>query len=363
VLSIKTYDVIVVGAGPGGSACALMLVKAGYKVRLLEKAAAPQKKMGETVSGSFNILLEQLAVLDQFTKNNHLPSFSQMSSWGSELEFGNEAIKNPYGHGWHLDRKRFEQMWHTQCVSEGVELSYATHILEVNKQRKGGYGLKISHEGIIDNITCSFIVEASGRVRSFAKKIKIRSITEEAQVSYSKEYECNDLMSQPMTVESFENGWWYHAPLPSNKILVVMITDRNFMANEPLKRDQQWQNCFELTKMYKVGGNWRSLDNRLVARSASVSRLAKIGGQDWLSVGDAAVALDPLSGQGIEMAVRAGCKAAHAISHALNRNLDECIKYAQAQIKNYDEHLRKRKEYYRIEQRWPMNDFWNKRQN
>jgi phytoene dehydrogenase-like protein len=40
----KTYDVIVVGAGPGGAACAALLAKAGVKTLLLEKNDRPGGK-------------------------------------------------------------------------------------------------------------------------------------------------------------------------------------------------------------------------------------------------------------------------------------------------------------------------------
>ncbi len=40
----ETYDAIVVGAGPGGSACAALLAKRGMKTLLLEKNDRPGGK-------------------------------------------------------------------------------------------------------------------------------------------------------------------------------------------------------------------------------------------------------------------------------------------------------------------------------
>ena len=45
------YDLIVVGAGPAGSACAITAARAGAKVLLLEKDRFPRQKVcGEFVS-------------------------------------------------------------------------------------------------------------------------------------------------------------------------------------------------------------------------------------------------------------------------------------------------------------------------
>src|ERR1051325_3008072 len=44
-LSVKTYDVIIVGAGPAGCACALALKDAKLKVALFDKSSFPRDKV------------------------------------------------------------------------------------------------------------------------------------------------------------------------------------------------------------------------------------------------------------------------------------------------------------------------------
>jgi menaquinone-9 beta-reductase len=58
-------DVVVVGAGPGGAACALQLARAGFDVVLADRAPGPRPKAcGECLSPRATRLLQQLDVLD-----------------------------------------------------------------------------------------------------------------------------------------------------------------------------------------------------------------------------------------------------------------------------------------------------------
>jgi len=58
----STFDVIIVGAGPGGSACAWVLAQAGKKVALLDQATFPRDKIcGDAISGKVLSVLKYMA--------------------------------------------------------------------------------------------------------------------------------------------------------------------------------------------------------------------------------------------------------------------------------------------------------------
>jgi len=64
-LSVTTSDVLIIGAGPAGSATALFLARAGYDVILLDRAAFPRDKpCGEYLTpGAAALLRDELGVL------------------------------------------------------------------------------------------------------------------------------------------------------------------------------------------------------------------------------------------------------------------------------------------------------------
>jgi flavin-dependent dehydrogenase len=80
-----------------------------------------------------------------------------------------------------------------------------------------------------------------------------------------------------------------------------------------------------------------------------------------LAVGDAAIAFDPLSGQGVYGALESGMLGAKAIQDHVNGINGAFEEYGQARKKSLAEYLRLRRAFYAEEQRWPHAAFWQRR--
>jgi flavin-dependent dehydrogenase len=83
--------------------------------------------------------------------------------------------------------------------------------------------------------------------------------------------------------------------------------------------------------------------------------------QPWLAVGDAALAVDPVTGSGVVRALRSA-KAASRTALALLEGCTETIEQYETEwdgeCTNY---LHERALYYGAEQRWPKSAFWQRR--
>src|SRR5262249_56171133 len=92
-------------------------------------------------------------------------------------------------------------------------------------------------------------------------------------------------------------GWWYRGGLPEKRLAVMSISDA------PLPWDPP-----ELTRTridhggYPMHASVRRVD-------AGSARLDRVGGNGWLAIGDAVMAVDPIASQGLVMALATGLAA------------------------------------------------------
>jgi flavin-dependent dehydrogenase len=164
-------------------------------------------------------------------------------------------------------------------------------------------------------------------------------------------------------VESVRDGWWYTALLPAGRRVGVFLTD----ADLPVARMAARATDFErmLAETIHVGARIAHGGYVLTAGprggAASSSRLVPACGEGWVAVGDAAVAFDPLSSQGILTALYGGLRAGEAIDAELK---GEAGRVAQASMdlwRVYETYLRNRRRVYEEERRWSDHAFWRRR--
>jgi electron transfer flavoprotein-quinone oxidoreductase len=148
VKCVEKFDVIVVGAGPAGSAAAITLAREGYDVLVLEKAQIPGQRnvSGGVLFGSFQKGLglidlipdfEQDAPLERKIKTHELyildrarPSNGETSYRYLKLDknsfltkLGLTMLDAKTGHDYTVLRARFDRWFASRAVEEGAMLA------------------------------------------------------------------------------------------------------------------------------------------------------------------------------------------------------------------------------------------------
>jgi flavin-dependent dehydrogenase len=93
--------------------------------------------------------------------------------------------------------------------------------------------------------------------------------------------------------------------------------------------------------------------------SAATSRRELVAGDGWISVGDAAQSLDPLSSLGLFKALDSARRACECILGELNGRATEPYQQWSDAIFSY--YLKNRSRFYQSERRWPGSVFWQRR--
>jgi flavin-dependent dehydrogenase len=359
----ERLDVVVVGGGPAGTAVAIELARAGRSVALFEQSHYDQLRIGETLPPLARIPLLRLGVWDRFLRDVHTPSYGTVSVWGQERPYENEFIFNPYGHGWHIDRRRFDAMLARASEEAGARVLRSTRVTAAIPEPRGWH-LEFVEKGKRRCVTAKFLVDATGRASTFARRQGATRVSRDRLVSRVGFFSAREGGSGTDTrtlVEATEDGWWYSAWLPGSILVVAFMTDADLVSHTRVHAIEQWWRRVEQVPHTYARMPKCVLDRNLRIFAAQTYRMDRITGQAWLAVGDAAAALDPLSSHGILNGLHSGLEAAAALIRRLLGDRTAFEEYALWNERNFEEHLKVRAVYYEREQRWPSSAFWRRR--
>ncbi|MGW1898192.1 FAD-dependent monooxygenase [Streptomyces hirsutus] len=353
------YDVMVAGGGPAGCAAALTLSRAGRTVLLADSATGPPKT-GETLVPAARLLLHDLQVADSVLSSGHPPCHGNHSAWGSTALHTVDFIRDPYGHGWHLDRPLFDRTLRAAVRAAGADLAEHTAVRRPVRLRDGTWRLilRVAHARP-RAVTCRWIVDATGRRAAIAVTAGARRHVEDRLTAYHLTLDALPGATDGHSlVESAPDGWWYTALLPSRRRLVSYFTAPDLFTPTDFRRS------LLTTRYVAPAAHPHGLDTLSPPRRAPAhsAHLDHLHGDGWIAAGDAAVAFDPLSSQGVLTALYTGLCAGQAIDARLwgaPGALDAyTARISAARVAYHHAH----RTAHAQETRWPDHPFWSRRQ-
>jgi 2-polyprenyl-6-methoxyphenol hydroxylase-like FAD-dependent oxidoreductase len=164
-------------------------------------------------------------------------------------------------------------------------------------------------------------------------------------------------------VETSRDGWWYTAPVPHGRMMAMIMTDGDLCGRERLASEPQW--AARLTTAPATSARLNSANVLWGPRVyfAASQRLRRHDvSRRWIAVGDAVLAVDPISGSGVIRALRSAKAGAETVLAMLEGQTEEAIAaFETARDGECTEYLQERAMYYGIEHRWSESMFWKRR--
>jgi flavin-dependent dehydrogenase len=361
---MKPIDVLVLGGGPAGSTIALTLARAGRAVALVERSSYEQPRVGETLAPSARLSLASLGLWERFERQGHAPSYAIRSAWGEQQLYEQSFTFHPYGTGWHLDRRLFDGMIADAAEEAGATVYRGGHLEDNPQEDRGGWRVSLKHKGAVHRILASFIVDTTGRAASFARRRGAVRKTHDALVGVVGFLSpCSLPINREFytLVEAKEFGWWYSALLPDLRMVAIYFTDADLLPRGRQSLMEFWQARLKQTDHTRARLRSFNVESGPRVVAANSSTLDRLTGSGWLAAGDAAMAFDPLSSQGISQALESGTLAGQALERHLGGDAAALPQYAAQTKSVFRRYARLYEGYYGREQRWPQSTFWQRR--
>lgn len=348
-------DVVVVGAGPAGAVAAGLLARAGLAVTMVDPR--PEGfRIGESLPPAARPLLQGLGLLP-LPAGEALPGHGTLSAWGGAGLGVRDHIGDPHGHGWILDRARFDARLREWARAGGASL----RIGRVARAARQGAGLELQLDDGA-RLVAAFAIDASGRPATLATRLGATRTHLDALTAVYARFRAGvpGEVDTRVLVEAAPEGWWYTVRVPSGERVVALLCDHTPGASSPRAAFLQRLAGAPFVAATLAARDYQPIEAPRGA-DARTGRLSSVSGDRWLAVGDAAFSVDPLSSQGLADALLTADAAARAIVAARSGDADALPAYGARVDRLYARYLEHRRAAYALEGRWPDEPFWRRR--
>src|SRR5881396_2019554 len=169
----NTYEVLIIGAGPAGSAAATLLAEMGHRVLVLEREKFPRYHIGESLLPFTFHPLERLGLIDKmrhsaFVKKYSVQFISQSGRASQPFYFFNRYDRETVGQTWQVLRSEFDLMLMENARAKGAKVLEEVTVKELLQDGERIAGVRAQHkDGQVTEYHAPITLDCSGR-ESFA---------------------------------------------------------------------------------------------------------------------------------------------------------------------------------------------------
>ncbi|MFF4486748.1 tryptophan 7-halogenase [Streptomyces sp. NPDC001544] len=338
----ETFDVVVVGGGPGGSSAAGLIAKQGHRVLLLEKEKFPRYQIGESLlPATVHGVCGLLGVSDEIDAQGFTPKAGGTFRWGSSPEpwsfvFAlSPKLAGPTSKAYQVERMKFDDILLKHAAKLGVDVREECAVTKVLENGDRVSGVEYTDENGTKRVAhARYVIDASGnrsRINSYVGGERVYSdfFRNIALFGY---FEGGERLPEPYSgnifCEAFSDGWFWYIPLADNLTSVGAVVSRD-RASE-VQGDQVQALESLIAKAPRIS---KMLDGvkRVTEGTYGEVRVRKdysyLNTRFWkpgmVLIGDAACFIDPVFSSGVHLATYSALLAARSINSVLAGEFDE----------------------------------------
>lgn len=343
-------DVLIVGAGPGGTSSSLFLARKGIASMIVEKEQFPRFHIGESLTGESGRLLRLLGLEEAMVKREY-PIKYGVKVYGPDGKgsfwipvMGRLPEKGLYeGSTWQVRRCDYDQLLLETAIDRGVKVIRGQALKPLVNSNGEVYGvsLKTSH-GDIEEVEASVVIDASGSATFLCthgitgKKERGLYDKQIAIFSHVKGAICDAGKERDNTLIFYQkkNHWAWFIPVDKEVVSIGITVPASYFQSKKEKLGDFFRR--EIRELNPELSR-RVCQVELVEEVRSIANFSyhikEFTGKSYLCVGDAHRFIDPIFSFGVHVALHEAYQAAEEIEAYLDstfRHLDNPFTRYQA---------------------------------
>jgi geranylgeranyl reductase family protein len=312
-------EVLVVGAGPAGSAAAAALAQAGRDVLLVESHAHPRPKAcAEYASPRIVEELALLGLADEAWRADALPLR------GMRVIRASDAVEMSYQDGsgqrpaWGLDRQKFDATLAAHAVASGARLLERTALDDVHwRGGAGGIGGRVVGASLRTasgrlTVRCRWLIGADGARSGVSQQVaRERGPRKPHRLGLVAHFESVPELDDHGEMHVASDWYVGLAPLAGDRLNVGIALP---MDGDRRPAGERFEAA--IAGIPAVAQRLHGRQRLTPIRGASPigHHVAGVAGRGWMLIGDAAGFIDPFTGEGIYRALRSARAAAESLA-------------------------------------------------
>jgi flavin-dependent dehydrogenase len=336
------FDVAVEGGGPAGSVLALRLIQLGKRVVLIEKTREFGPRPGESLTPDLVPLLETVDLRERVEAAGFLKPRAAQILWAGESRLKDASV-------FIVDRMRLDSLLLDHARDAGVRVMRPARIIDRRFSRMWSLQLEGGRA-----VTAGLLADATGRNHVRAAPAIQYGARTFALCGYWSEVCAN---SGEVIVEAGSSAWYWGASLDDGIFSAMAFVDTAAV------RPQQYSCLLDASKLLRPRlKNARCIQQK-VCDATPFLDTASIDERS-IKVGEAALSIDPLSSQGVQIAIGTAIHAAAVVNTILDQPRDHELAmdfYRRRTTQSAEFHATAAKSFYREQFNVTATDFWRMR--